>query len=173
MITKKEEVSLNEMLMEAAIPKLPEPFEPVDPSMPKEVWVKAVVKILRLDGSIDYVLAEHDFFSWNEVKIVKSMGGSGVAHSILGIYPYEFLNNSNLPNLSNKQDIINFLVGTTRIDDEESLKTHKKEILKKMFFNVCIKNQIRKKQITKSFSYYKGDPKGLVQLKEKEENGKE
>lgn len=174
MITTKEQQSLTEMLMYAGIPKLPEPYQPTDASLkPEDVWVKGLAKIQRMDGGIDYVVVEHDFFSWNEIKIKKSHGNVGIAHSVLGLYPYEFLKINNIPEVSTKQDIINYISLYVK-DDMEYLVSLKKDVLKKMFYNVCIKNQISKKVETRKFGYYnlgKEEPKEEPK-ENKEEDGK-
>lgn len=142
--TTKEEQSLTEMLMYAGIPKLPEPYESTSESIKNEdVWVKAIVKIQRQDGGVDYAVAEHDFFSKDEVKIKKSVGGA-IIHSILGIYPYDFLKNKNIPQVSNKKEIIDFVFPYVD-EDYEYLRSLKKDALKKLFYNVCIKMQIHSK----------------------------
>lgn len=170
MRTTKEEQSLTEMLMYAGIPKLPEPYvETGESTKPEDVWVKAIARIQRKDGGIDYVVVEHDFFAWNEIKIKKCIGSAGIVHSVLGLYPYDFLKRINVPEVVNKKDIINYISIYVK-EDVEYLQSLKKDILKKMFYNVCIKNQIANKVETRKFGYYnlgKEEPK-----ENKEEDGK-
>lgn len=174
MRTTKEQQSLTEMLIYTGIPKLPEPYQPTDESLkPEDVWVRGIAKIQRMDGGIDYVAVEHDFFAWNEIKIKKSIGSAGIAHSVLGLYPYDFLKTNNVPEVAQKKDIIDYISFYVK-DDIEYLQSLKKDVLKKMFYNVCIKNQISKKVETRKFGYYnlgKEEPKEEPK-ENKEEDGK-
>lgn len=160
--TTKEEQSLTEMLVYAGIPKLPEPYIETGESIkPEDVWVRAIARIQRKDGEIDYVVVEHDFFAWNEIKIKKNIGSAGIAHSVLGLYPYDFLKTNNVPEVANKKEIIDYISIYVK-DDIEYLQSLKKDVLKKMFYNVCIKNQISNKVETRKFGYYnlgKEEPK--------------
>lgn len=160
--TTKEEQSLTEMLMYAGIPKLPESYiEKEDSLKLEDVWVRAIARIQRQDGEIDYAVVEHDYFSWNEIKIKKTIGSAGIAHSVLGLYPYDFLKTKNVPEVKNKKDIIDYISIYVK-DDIEYLQSLKKDVLKKMFYNVCIKNQIANKVETRKFGYYnlgKEEPK--------------
>lgn len=166
MRTTKEEQSLTEMLMYAGIPKLPEPYiETTESIKPEDVWVKGIARIQRKDGEIDYAVVEHDFFAWNEIKIKKNIGSAGIAHSVLGLYPYDFLKTKNVPEVATKKDIIEYIMLYTK-DDIEYLQSLKKETLKKMFYNVCINNQIRNYSETREFGYYN------LGKEEPKENGK-
>lgn len=173
MITTKEEQSLTEMLMYAGIPKLPDPYIEKEESLkPEDVWVKAIARIQRKNGEIDYAVVEHDFFSWNELKIKKNVGTAGIAHSVLGLYPYDFLKTKNVPEVSNKKEIIDY-VSIYMKEDVEYLQSLKKDVLKKMFYNVCIKNQISKKTETREFGYYNLGKKEPKEEPKEKENGKE
>lgn len=171
--TTKEQQSLTEMLMYAGIPRLPELYENTDENInPEDVWVKALVKVQRQDGEVDYAVAEHDFFSKDEVKIKKSVGGA-IIHSILGIYPYDFLKNKNIPKVSNKKEIIDFIISYVD-EDYEYLQSLKKDALKKLFYNVCIKMQIHSKDSEKkAIDYRLYNPKEELKEdgREQESNG--
>lgn len=52
----RTEESLLEMLMYSGVSSLPEPNDK------EQVWARAIVKILRKNGHMDYALAYHDFF---------------------------------------------------------------------------------------------------------------
>lgn len=140
--------------MYAGIPRLPELYQSTDEDInPEDVWVKALVKVQRQDGQVDYAVAEHDFFAKDEVKIKKSVGGA-IIHSILGIYPYDFLKNKNIPKVSNKKEIIDFIFPYVD-EDYEYLQSLKKDALKKLFYNVCIKMQIYSKDNEKKATDYR------------------
>lgn len=163
----KEEQSLTEMLIFAGIPKLPEKLvESENPLKEDNIWCKALARIQRINGEIDYVVVEHDLFGWNELKIKKSSGESGVAHSLLGVYPYEFLRPKNIPEVSTKKDIIDFVSHYVN-EDLEYLQSLKKDVLKKMFYNVCIRLQNYKDGNYRPSGYYN------LGIKEPKQDGKE
>lgn len=167
MRTTKEEQSLTEMLIFAGIPKLPDALvESENPFQVDNIWCKALARIQRQNGEIDYAVVEHDFFGWNELKIKKTTGISGVAHSLLGVYPYEYLRPKNIPEVSTKKEIIEFISHYVS-EDLEYLQSLKKDVLKKMFYNVCIRLQNYKEDNYKPAGYYN------LGIKEPKDDGKE
>lgn len=152
-LKNKEEESLLEMLMFARIPKLPDLKEESD----NRIWVRAIVKILRKSGYCDYTIAYHDYHSWNEVNVIKELAGMGVASDVVGIYPYEFLQDRYIPNVKTKEDIVKYVASVTH-DDEEYLNGMPNEILKKLLFNICIKEQIHRTKEIEEMKQYKLAP---------------
>lgn len=136
MVTK-ETASLTQMLLEAKIPTLPQENDE------SKVWTLAIVKILRNTGVSDYVIAQHDYFSWNEINVKSEMANVGIPKQVLGIYPYDYLNSSDVPDVKDKQDIVTFLARVTH-EDEEYLSGLTNEALKGMFYNTCIKHKVSK-----------------------------
>lgn len=167
----RTEESLLEMLMYSGVSSLPEPNDK------EQVWARAIVKILRKNGHMDYALAYHDFFAWNEVNVTKTLPGLGIAHGLVEIYPYEYLKDEFIPAVENKKDIIDFISSRTS-DDEEYLNGMTNDDLKKYFFNVCIKEQISRNEFKNNMKNYKRQPITFEEdLKEEtnkeEENGHE
>lgn len=134
MVTKETE-SLTQMLLEAKIPTLPQENDE------SKVWTLAIVKILRNTGVADYVIAQHDYFSWNEINVKSEMANVGIPKQILGIYPYDYLTSSDVPAVKDKQDIVTFLARVTH-EDEEYLSSLTNDALKDMFYNTCIKHKV-------------------------------
>lgn len=156
-MVNKEQTSLTEMLLESKLPELPSVNDP------NRIWVLAIVKIVRATGAEDYVLAEHDMFSWEEIKVRKEMGGVGIPRAVKAIYPYEYLNSMDMPRVETKQDIIHFLAKCTN-DDAEYLSGVKDDVLRNMFLNICIKESIKKFNQKSSVSDY------ILGLKDTDEN---
>lgn len=136
MVTKETE-SLTQMLLESRVSQLPEENDPA------KVWVLALVKVLRKTGQKDYVIAEHDFFGWNEIRVKSEMAGVGILAEVESIHPYSYLTALDMPTVKTKEDIINFLASRTK-EDAEYLSSLGNDVLKKMLYNVCIKNKASK-----------------------------
>lgn len=136
MVTKETE-SLTQMLLESRVSQLPEENDPA------KIWVLALVKVLRKTGQKDYVIAEHDFFGWNEIRVKSEMAGVGIPAEVESIHPYSYLTALDMPTVKTKEDIINFLASRTK-EDAEYLSSLGNDVLKKMLYNVCIKNKASK-----------------------------
>ena len=124
MVTKETE-SLTQMLLESRVSQLPEENDPA------KVWVLALVKVLRKTGQKDYVIAEHDFFGWNEIRVKSEMAGVGILAEVESIHPYSYLTALDMPTVKTKEDA-------------EYLSSLGNDVLKKMLYNVCIKNKASK-----------------------------
>jgi hypothetical protein len=142
------EESLFEMLTTAKLPQLPEI------NNPDKTWVKAIVKILRKTGKIDYAIAEHDLFSYDEVRVLKEIGGVGVYHELLGIYPYVYLTEKYIPEVKNKKDMIDFILSRNPDMNEAEVNAMKKEEVKKYFLKCCIKEQITRMNTWRTMNAY-------------------
>lgn len=151
----RTEESLLEMLMYAKIPSLPEPNDK------EQIWVRAIVKILRKSGHMDYAIAYHDFFAWNEINVTKELPGLGVAHELVEIYPYEYLKEESIPDVSNKKEIISF-ISSRMPEDEEYLSGMSNDNLKKHLFNICIKEQINRTNMSNNFKNYRRKPIDII-----------
>lgn len=147
MRTTVEEQSLFEMLQYAKISCLPEK------NNENKIWAKAIVKIVRNTGLCDYAIAEHDFFSWKEVAVKKEVGGVGIARDIIDIYPYQYLSDTFIPNVSTKKEIIDFVYSRVP-EDREYLESITNDALKNMLYNACIKEQIKRIDLNRSYSDY-------------------
>lgn len=147
----RTEESLLEMLMYAKIPSLPEPNDE------EQIWVRAIVKILRKSGHMDYAIAYHDFFAWNEINVTKELPGLGIAHELVEIYPYEYLKEDSLPDVASKKEIISFISANVP-EDEEYLSGMSDDNLKKHLYNICIKGQINRTNMANNFRNYKRKP---------------
>lgn len=123
MVTKETE-SLTQMLLESRVSQLPEENDPA------KIWVLALVKVLRKTGQKDYVIAEHDFFGWNEIRVKSEMAGVGILAEVESIHPYSYLTALDMPTVKTKEDIINFLASRTK-EDAEYLSSLGNDVLKR------------------------------------------
>lgn len=134
MVTREDE-SLIDMLLYAKISELPDEYDG------SKVWAQAIVKLKRKSGCEDYVIAEHDLFSWEEINVKKESPNRGIPHSVVAIYPYLSLGASDTPDVETKEDIINFISQRERVE-RDSLIGLDNDTLKKRLLNICIKEKI-------------------------------
>lgn len=97
-----EQISLTEAMADAHIREFPEELKDNG-----KIWVKAIVKVMKCNCRSNYALAVND--GTGNPDIVKDYGSVAKIVKILGIYPYYYLDNSAMPDLRNKQDIITYL----------------------------------------------------------------
>lgn len=111
-ITRK---SLMDVLKYCGISDLPETWDG------KSVWIRAIAKVKKMDGSICYVVARR---GKNGVPtVLKDFGSSACIFKIEGIHPYIFLYERFMPNMKgkSKEAKIEYLVSNAGMKDAEAL----------------------------------------------------
>ena len=146
-----EQISLTEALSEVRLTELPKEWE--DKSVH---WSSAIVRVRKNNLRINYALAEND--GEDNPLVVKDFGSSAKIVEVLGIYPYNYLNDNYSPDLRNKNDIVSYLSvngidkeyvsqllstkkqdGSDKTDEE---KKSDKDIVKKLVVRIAVKNQL-------------------------------
>lgn len=134
---KKEQESLDLMLMHLKLPNLPKKLEEGS----EEVWTQGIVKVLRRSGMYDYVWAEHDVYAWEEIKVKKEVPDVGQPVRVVAIHPFEYLTEVDSPKFSTKEEIIMFLSKRTA-EDEQTLSAMSNKNLRKLLNYILIKEKI-------------------------------
>lgn len=129
-----EKQSLTEALMYCSLRSLPQEEDG------ENVWIQAIAKVAKRDGSIGYVLVEKDSKS-GENKVVKDFGTVSMIARFLGFYPMTYLLPEFVPDFDNnrKEPRMNYL-RKMRGDEDYSQYTLKE--LNKMVINCAIGAQL-------------------------------
>lgn len=130
----KEQESLAEMLELFKIAELP------PANNPERIWTKGIAKVQRRSGHYDYVAVRHNMFSWKEVDIIKEYPGLGGIYTLVEIYPIEYLNAENVPLVKSKEQLA-FHISKKMGENYNKVLKANKDVLKKMFLNIYIKEQ--------------------------------
>lgn len=81
------------------------------PNLPKEgcdnLWIKAIVKVTKCDNSSNYAVALNSVDG--KPNIIRDFGNMARIKSIDNIYPYYVMPKDAIPDLRNKQDIVEYL----------------------------------------------------------------
>lgn len=81
------------------------------PNLPKEagdgMWIKAIVKVTKCDNSSNYAIALNS--SDGKPRIVRDFGNMARIKRIDNIYPYYVMPNEAIPDLRNRQSVIDYL----------------------------------------------------------------
>lgn len=132
---KENDKTLSLALTHYAINSLP----PKDDK--KSVWVRAIAKVRMYDGNTAYVGVIKDADTM-KTKIVKTFSGGRAIANVMEVYPFEWLENTNLP----------AVMGEDRAKMEEyiqkihpTMKTQEmsKKELKIELIKLAIKKQLR------------------------------
>lgn len=105
--SKSEQESKFEALSAAHLKELP---DELDNENNNKIWVKAIVKVSKVNCRRNYAIAEND--GYGNARIVMDFGSSARIAEIDNIYPYHYLTPSSMPDLRSKTDIINYLYRT-------------------------------------------------------------
>lgn len=89
MVTKSEQTSLLNCLSWCSVRQLPEKWDK------KNVYIKAIAKVMKADGSISYVALQKD--NKGDDKYVKDFGSVAVIRKVLEVYPYLYLDAMYMP----------------------------------------------------------------------------
>lgn len=118
MESTSEQISLSEALSEARISELPKPIK--NNNM---IWIKAIVKVTKCTGTSNYAIGVNN--GNGKPSIINDFGKTAKIVRIDGIYPYMYMDSKGIPDLRNKQEIIDYLAenGFTAKDTESLLST--------------------------------------------------
>lgn len=134
MISKAEKMSLLDCLSWCSVRQLPEEWDS------KNVYIKAIAKVMRADGSISYVAVKKD--KNGDDKIVKSFGNISMIKKILAVYPYLYLDAVYMPTFkgNSKNEKVSYLSALNKNVDYS--KKSVKE-LDKAIISVAIQKQLK------------------------------
>lgn len=133
MISKTEK-SLIEALSYCGLKSLPEKDDN------ENVWIFAIAKVMKADGSISYVLMKKG--ENLEDKIQKDFGNISVIRKVLEVYPYAYLKQTYMPRFKGqgKEERVKYLQKYDANTDWVSMTV--KELDKKIM-SLCIKKQVQ------------------------------
>ena len=105
----------------------------------EEVWIYALAKVEKSDGSTSYALVEKDDDGAN--RFLKDFGSISSIRSVVSYHPYVFLKPAYLPKFKseNKEERVEYLKKMLS-DGRDFAKMSKKE-LDIIILNLAIKNQ--------------------------------
>ena len=105
----------------------------------EEVWIYAVAKVEKSDGSSSYVLVEKD--DNGENRFLKDFGSISSIRKIVSYHPYVFLKAAYLPKFKTekKEERIEYL--NRMLGSERNFTTMPKKELDTIILNLAIKNQ--------------------------------
>lgn len=134
MISKAEKMSLLDCLSWCSVRQLPEEWDS------KNVYIKAIAKVMRADGSISYVAVKKD--KNGDDKIIKSFGNISMIKKILAVYPYLYLDAVYMPTFkgNSKAEKVSYLSALNKNVDYS--KKSVKE-LDKAIISVAIQKQLK------------------------------
>lgn len=125
MISKAEKMSLLDCLSWCSVRQLPEEWDS------KNVYIKAIAKVMRADGSISYVAVKKD--KNGDDKIIKSFGNISMIKKILAVYPYLYLDAVYMPTFkgNSKTEKVSYLSALNKNVDysKKSVKELDKAII--------------------------------------------
>lgn len=141
MIKNIKEKTLVEALSFCGVRELPEEFKG------KEVWIKAIGLVSKVDGSQSYVYLERGELGASNIK--KDFGTLSPIVKIDKIYPYLYLSEDEVPKFSkeNKGEKTSWLVA--RGYNEEELSTKTPQQINKLVIDECVKAALNKDKMNK------------------------
>ena len=141
MIKNIKERTLVEALSFCGVRELPEEFKG------KEVWIKAIGLVSKVDGSQSYVYLERGELGASNIK--KDFGTLSPIVKIDKIYPYLYLSEDEVPKFSkeNKGEKTSWLIA--RGYNEEELSTKTPQQINKLVIDECVKAALNKDKMNK------------------------
>lgn len=129
----KEKQSLMECLAWCSLKELPNEDEG------KEVYIAAVIKVLKADATVSYAVVKRDIDGTD--KIIKDFGSCAVIREVLGKYPYKYLNAEYMPKLKDftRKSMVNYLARSMQKTADEFDGNTDKEL-----FNILVARAMEK-----------------------------
>lgn len=105
----------------------------------EEVWIYAVAKVEKSDGSTSYTLVEKDDNGAN--RFLKDFGSISSIRSVVSYHPYVFLKPAYLPKFKTekKEERVEYL--NKKLSDGRDFAKMSKKELDVIILNLAIKNQ--------------------------------
>ena len=115
MAYSKEQQSLLECLSWCSVRQLPEAWDN------KNVYIKAIGKVMKADGSISYVAIQKD--DNGDDRFIKDFGSVSMIRQVLGVYPYLFLDAVFMPTFkgNSKNEKMAYLKSVNKDKDYSSM----------------------------------------------------
>ena len=141
MIKNIKDETLVEALSFCGVRELPEELKG------KEVWIKAIGLVSKVDGSQSYVYLERGELGVSNIK--KDFGTLSPIVKIDKIYPYLYLSEDEVPKFSkeDKGEKTSWLVARGYNEEELSTKTH--QHINKLVIDECVKAALNKDKMNK------------------------
>ena len=141
MIKNIKDETLVEALSFCGVRELPEELKG------KEVWIKAIGLVSKVDGSQSYVYLERGELGASNIK--KDFGTLSPIVKIDKIYPYLYLSEDEVPKFSkeDKGEKTSWLVA--RGYNEEELSTKTPQQINKLVIDECVKAALNKDKMNK------------------------
>lgn len=133
MTSKKEQANLLNCLSWCSVRQLPEEWDK------KNVYIKAIAKVIKSDGSISYVAIQKD--KNGEDKYIKDFGNIAMIRQVLSIHPYLYLDAMYMPTFkgNSKNEKIAYLSAHDRTTDYSQMTAKE---LDKAILNVAIQKHL-------------------------------
>lgn len=135
MTTEIMRKSLMRSLTDTGLRELPKVWNGTSP------FIRAIAKVRKYDGSENYVLVKRID---GEYRIIKDYGSICAIHSVLEYYPYEYVEDSFIPNevKSEAKDVKINAIEKNRPDiDKEELENKSNEELNEILTDIGAENQ--------------------------------
>ena len=141
MIKNIKERTLVEALSFCGVRELPEELKG------KEVWIKAIGLVSKVDGSQSYVYLERGELGASNIK--KDFGTLSPIVKIDKIYPYLYLSEDEVPKFSKEEkgEKTSWLVARGYNEEELSIKTPQQ--INKLVIDECVKAALNKDKMNK------------------------
>lgn len=99
----KEERSLMDALSAARVSELP----PQNQKKEGSIWIRAIAKVRKSDGTANYALVENR--GTGSPEVIRDFGNPAIIRKIEALHPYWFLDNNWLPDFEKDKSIIDYL----------------------------------------------------------------
>lgn len=135
-MTREEKQTLDEALSYAHIGTLPDVYD--DKS--GDVWIKAIVKVVKLNGHANYAVAKVD--KSGKPVIIKDFGVVARIIRIDELRPYYYLKKKYTVQFKNKDEVLDYVRSQANLTDDE-LKGMNSEDVIRILNNIYIARQLK------------------------------
>lgn len=104
MIETIKEISLKRAMEKAKVYQMPKPL-----AQTTRIWAKAFVEVTKWDCSTSYCIAEND--GDGNPHILYDFGNCSKIVKIDEVYPYDFINKRDIPDIKKPSDVAIYLIG--------------------------------------------------------------
>lgn len=142
---KKTDESLIDALSYCGLRDLPEPWDK------ENVWVKAIVRLVKSDGVEYYAYVEKT--TKNEERIKKVFGGVAAIVKILEYYPFSYLRAEFMPQFEDKKDKKVRIEYLQKANPDKDYSKYTIKQLNKEILDGAICRQLNSEKIEESRNY--------------------